>query len=68
MAGLLIEGVGIIVSATSLGYVVDELGSNGNNAIQLYTNFFHTLEAGIIVAGVGVMVLGIGLFVASRQT
>jgi hypothetical protein len=67
MVGLVVEGVGVIVSGLSLSYVVTEVNSTGNNAVTLYTNFFHTLEAGIVISGVGVILLGIGFFVGSRR-
>ncbi len=68
MAGFVVEGVGIIVAGLSLGSLV-ELTSNSSdaNVVTIYTNFFRTLEAGIIVAGVGAILLGVGIYVESRS-
>jgi hypothetical protein len=64
MIALTLEGIGIIVSGLSLGYLVT--GFNGVfGGASPFTSFLNTLEAGLIIAGIGAIVLGIALFVES---
>jgi hypothetical protein len=67
MVGFFVEGVGVIVSALSLGYFLSLLTGNGSNTSSLENSFVHTLEAGIIIGGIGVIVIGIGVYLSSRQ-
>ncbi|MFY9716970.1 MAG: hypothetical protein WAK40_03430 [Thermoplasmata archaeon] len=66
MVGFIVEGVGILVSGASLHYLLQLINGNGNNAQTLYNSLFNTLEAGVMIAGVGVIVIGIGLYLESR--
>ncbi len=66
LAGLVIEGGGVILSGLSLGYIITDVNGNGTNYVSLETNFFSTLEAGIVVCGVGIVILAVGIFLQSR--
>ncbi|HTP54953.1 MAG TPA: hypothetical protein VML94_08380 [Thermoplasmata archaeon] len=67
MIGFVIEGAGILVSGASVHYFLDLINGNGLNTQSLYNSLFNTLEAGVMIAGVGVIVIGIGLYLESRQ-
>jgi hypothetical protein len=66
MIGFIIEGVGILVSGASLHYLLQLINGNGSDAQSLYNSLFNTLEAGVMIAGVGVIVIGIGLYLEAR--
>lgn len=67
MVGLLIEGVGVIVSGVSVHYILQLITGNGSNANSLYTSFFNTLMAGVITAGVGIIVIGVSFLFGSKD-
>ena len=67
MIGFVIEGVGILVVGFALNYFLQLVNSNGQNTQSIYNNLVNTLEAGVIVAGLGVIVIGIGVYLGSRQ-
>jgi hypothetical protein len=64
MTALLLEGIGIIVSAVSIGFLVSEF-NNPFGTPTGFISFLNTLEGGLIIAGVGAMVLGVALFLES---
>jgi len=65
MVALLLDGIGIIISGASLGFLVNSLNSSIANSTTAFTSFLNTLEAGIIIAGVGAILLGIGMLLES---
>jgi hypothetical protein len=56
----------VIVAGGSISYLVTGANSIYSNP-SVYTNFLNTLESGIIIAGLGLIVLGVGIFLDSLQ-
>jgi len=65
MTALALEGVGIIVAGASLGSLVTSINNPSSNQAAAFTSFLNTLEAGIIIAGVGAILLGAALLLDS---
>jgi hypothetical protein len=64
MTALILEGFGIIVAGASIGYLVNEI-NNVTASSGDFSSFLNTLEAGIIIAGVGAILFGIALLIDS---
>ncbi|MCI4354202.1 MAG: hypothetical protein L3K06_02415 [Thermoplasmata archaeon] len=67
MTALILNGIGIIVSGVSIGFLVNGI-NNPLGSSSTITSFLNTLEAGIIISGVGAILLGVGLFLESLAT
>ncbi|MGB6501188.1 MAG: hypothetical protein WBG19_07305 [Thermoplasmata archaeon] len=63
MVGFVTEGIGVIVSGLSLHFLLELVGGTGS--LSIYTNLFDTLEAGVILAGLGVILIGLGYYLES---
>jgi hypothetical protein len=60
MLGFVTEGIGIVVSGLSVHFLLELVGSAAS--LSIYTNLFDTLEAGVILAGLGVILIGLGYY------
>jgi hypothetical protein len=67
MLGKLLVGAGVVVSGYSLGPVACFFRSTCTNAGAVEATFVSTLELGIVIAGVGIMLFGIGVFLDSMH-
>lgn len=67
MVGMILEGVGAVVSGLSLSFLIPVINGSSSNYQSSETALFNTLEAGIIIIGIGVIVLGIGAYLESRH-
>ncbi|MGA7922833.1 MAG: hypothetical protein WCA77_02520 [Thermoplasmata archaeon] len=67
MFGIITEGIGILVSGLSIGYLVSVLNPTGvaANSVSNETGFLNMLEVGIIISGIGLVFLGIGMYAES---
>jgi hypothetical protein len=60
-------GIGVIISGLSLANISCVAGSTCTSWSVSEMNFFNELESGIIIAGIGVMLLGVGMLLQSLQ-
>ncbi|MCI4360132.1 MAG: hypothetical protein L3J91_00350 [Thermoplasmata archaeon] len=65
MTALTLEGFGIIVAGVSIGYLVNSINNVTASSSSNLTSFLNTLEAGLIISGVGAILFGIGLLIDS---
>jgi len=64
--GLTLLGVGLIMTGLSLGYLIDLINGTSTNYTAMDTNFFRTVEIAAVIAGVGVLFLGLAAYFDSR--
>jgi len=65
MTALILEGFGIIVAGVSIGYLVNSINNLTGNTAGDFTSFLNTLEAGVVISGVGAILFGIALLIDS---
>jgi hypothetical protein len=65
MVGMILVGTGIVVSAISLGAVECYFRATCVDAGTAAANFLTTLEIGLIVSALGIMVRGVGMYIES---
>ena len=65
MVGKILTGAGVIVIALGIGAFSSSLGSFPGPTLATFTNLLNSVEAGLIVIGVAVMLYGGGELIAS---
>lgn len=65
MAGQILVGTGLVVSAISLGGVGCYFRAVCADTGTVVATFFSTLEIGLIVSALGIMVRGVGMYLES---
>ncbi len=65
-SGTALIGVGVIVAALSFSYLIQIIKAVGNSSTSVAVNFYQTLEIGGILAGVGLVLVGVGAYLSGR--
>ena len=65
MVAKILTGVGVIVIALGVGSFSSAYSSSTGPSLSTFTNLLNSIEAGLLVAGVAVMLYGSGELIAS---
>ena len=63
----MVEGIGVILIGTSLTVLIYAEHTANVDYTSIYTDFLGVLEAGVVLAGIGVIVVGLGLYRISNS-